>query len=95
MPMMDSHVSGAVDHPVSMMAHDHPDMDAGSAQDVAMSDTGCDKQTSNSCPSCGHCVAVLLVFGMVADKQALPHSDRTNPSVTSITLIHFKPPRSV
>ncbi len=95
MPMVDSHVSSAVDYPVSMMAHDHHDMEAGSAQDVAMSDTGCDKQTSSSCLSCGHCVAVLMVFGMVADKQAPPHSDRTNPAVTSITRIHFKPPRSV
>jgi hypothetical protein len=94
MPMADAPMPG-LDHPVMTMSMSgsHQAMDTGSVQDLAATDTVCDNQTASDCSSCAHCIAVLMSFGTVIDKPVLPHTDRIIPSVTSTTLIHFKPPR--
>ena len=95
MTMMSAQASGSTMQPDSMMVHEPHGVDAGGTQDAALTDSGCDSPVNNDCVSCVHCIAVAIEFGAIAAVASLPQADRVSPSVSSIKLIHFKPPRFI
>lgn len=93
---MGLHASGALapaamEHDAHGMTHSH----AVGAPEATTGDSGCDSQTTGDCASCAHCIAVFTTCGAAMNTVSLPYVDRIAPSVSSLKLVHFRPPRAV